>query len=220
MNNFSSILASALLNYPHLVAFDRMVKERFSGIALDVLLVYLIDTVPAASLPFLAEQFDVLGYKGWKLAKTEMEQRELIKRSIELHRYKGTVWAVKEAIKTIGYPDAELIEHVQTGQNGWATFRILLAAGDKKISAGEIEELKKMVNCYKNARSHLADLSYTIDFFDAISLLDESFEAPAVDEFDGLFIGGDFRHNGQYRRDGTRNYSLDTDVLTIQIINV
>lgn len=203
-----------------MVAFDQMVKKRFADIPLDNLLVYLIDTVTASALPYLAEQFDVLGYKGWKLAKNEAEQREVIKRAIELHRFKGTVWAVKEALKSIGYPDAELIEHADPGPNGWATFRINLNLGSNSLSAAQIDELVKMINQYKNARSHLTDLSYRIEFDDSVTLLDESVEMPSVNEADGLTVGGDFRHNGQVLRNGSRNYSLDTDILTIEIINV
>lgn len=215
-----TIVASAITTFPHLVAFDRLAKERFANIPIDALLIYFIDTVNVTALPFLARQFDVLGYKGWKLAKTEQEQREVIKRAIELHRFAGTVWAVKEALKTIGYPDAVLVEHALSGPNGWATFRIEINAGNNPISVTQIEELVKMIKVYKNARSHLIDVSYKLELDDAFSIQDDSYEAAAVDDGDNLFVGGSFQHNGEFRRDGSRNYSLDTDILTIQIINV
>ncbi|MBI4691687.1 MAG: phage tail protein I, partial [Nitrospirae bacterium] len=65
---------------------------------LDKLLVYLIDEVSADVLPFLAWQFHV---EGWELSGTESEKRTLIKNSIELHRYKGTPWAIENALKSI-----------------------------------------------------------------------------------------------------------------------
>lgn len=219
MSNRDIILASGIADVPHLGAFDLLVKKRFDDVQLDALLVYLIDVVSEDALPYLAEQFDVLGYKGMRLATTTAQKREVIKRAIELHRFKGTVWAVKEALKTIGYPDAVLTEHVQSGPHGWATFRILINAGNNPISAQAIEELVKMIDEYKNVRSHLLDISYLISFDgDSITLSDESYEGPAVEDTDDLFVGGDFRYNGLYTYNGDRNYSTDTDIITLQII--
>jgi len=113
--NKQTVVASSIENIPHFVAFDLLAKQRFSTMELENLLVYIIDTVDSSAIPYLAEQFDVLGYNGFRLAKNEDEQREIIKRAIELKRYKGTVWAVKEALKSIGYPDAVLKESVGSG---------------------------------------------------------------------------------------------------------
>ena len=219
--NRETILASAIAEVPHLVAFDLLAKKRFGEMELDKLLVYIIDTVDASALPYLAEQFDVLGYKGMRLAATEEQQREVIKRAISLKRHKGTVWAVRESLKAIGYPDAKIVEHAEAGPNGWATFRIELAGGNNPISATQIDELYKMVMEYKNERSHLVDLSYTIDFDpDVVVLTEDSSESPSVDDDDTVKAGGDFRHNGQVLRNGTRNYSSDSDVLEVEILNV
>jgi phage tail P2-like protein len=216
-----SILASSIQNVDHFVAFDIIAKKRFSQLQLDAILVYIIDTVDVSAIPALAEQFDVLGYKGMKLATTEEQQRELIKRAIELHRYKGTLWAVKEALKSIGYPDAVITEGVGVGPTGWAEFRIDLDGGANQVSASSIDELVKMVNEYKNTRSHLADISYTIDLGnDDINVLDEVEANPSQDVEDVVFAGGDFRYNGEEIFNGANNYSQDSDVLEIEIINI
>lgn len=214
MNN-GTILADSIAHMPHLSAFDLLVRKRFSELELDKLLVYLIDTVDADAIPYLAEQFDVLGYKGFRLATTEADQRQIIKRAIELHRYKGTLWAVKEALRSIGFGDAIVTEHV----NGhWAKFRVNIELGGRSLSVTEIDDLVKMVSEYKNARSHLEDLSYEIAFDDSAVMTDEMNDSPSVDETDGVVMGGDAKHNGVILRNGTRNYSRDADVLTIQII--
>jgi phage tail P2-like protein len=215
------LLASAIAGVDHLAAFDIMARKRFSSIQLDRLLVYIIDTVDASALPHLATQFDVLGYKGMRLATSESQQREVIKKAIEIKRHAGTPWAVEEALKAIGYPQAILIENAGTGQYGWAQFRIILNVGDNPITVEKLDELIKMINIYKNKRSHLIDLSYTIALSDdSFSLGDESNEGPSIDDGDSMYVGGDFRHNGEYLRDGEKNHSTDTDVLEIQIINV
>lgn len=215
MTNKGTILADSINYIPHLQAFDLLVKRRFTDLELDKLLVYLIDTVDSDAIPYLAEQFDVLGYKGFKLATTETEQREIIKRSIELHRYKGTRWAVQEALKSIGFGDAVIEEHVE---DHWAKFRVTIDLGDRQLNVLEIDELVKMITEYKNVRSHLADLSYTITFDDILTITDELYDSPSVDDSDTIIAGGDSRHNGVIVRNGTHNYSRDADLLTIEII--
>lgn len=63
----AKILATGILWEPHLSAFDTLAQGRMAALEIENALVYLIDTVPADVLPYLAEQFDVLGYKGWGL---------------------------------------------------------------------------------------------------------------------------------------------------------
>ena len=217
-DKFNSVLADSIKDVPHLLQFDLLAKKRLDALQLDALLVYLIDTVDASAIPYLAAQFDVLGYKGLKLATTDEQRRDVIKRAIELHRFKGTVWAVKEALRNIGYPDIVLTEHVGAGATGWAVFRLELNAGDNVVSEDMIGEIVKMVTEYKNVRSHFEDISYQIVFGDEVVFTDSSVENPSVDDTDGLFVGGDFRYNGEESFNGDRNYSNDTDILTIQIL--
>lgn len=221
MAEYINLLASGIADVKHFVAFDKVVHERFANYPLDRLLVYLIDTVDESALPFLAEQFDVLGYKGMRLAKTVEEKREIIKKAIEVKRHAGTTWAVREALRSIGYPDAIITENAGTNPDyGWAQFRINIDVGEKPISADNIAELVEMINIYKRYSSHLLDISYTIVIDDSLVATDSSFEDRATNDIDEMILGGDFKHDGQYTRNGDKNYSSDTDVLEIQIINV
>lgn len=99
---------------PPLARDERMralaaVVARLSEIDLSPLLVYLVDQVSGSALLHLAEQFHVLGHEGWNAATDDMTRRRLIKRAIELHRHKGTPWAVRWALESIGI-DADLID--------------------------------------------------------------------------------------------------------------
>lgn len=212
MSNYDSVLPP-YLQVPHMLAFDLIAKSRFDDLELDAALVYMIDTVNESALYYLAEQFDVLGFKGWRLADTVEKQRSLIKRAIELHRFKGTIWAIKEALRTIGYPDATITEHVQH----WAGFTIQLNAGNIPITVAMMEEVVEMVKEYKNVRSHLMGIEFEVTFGDEITITDSSYEAPGDNYNDGISVGGDFRYNGAEQYDGTRNYSSDTDVLELTI---
>lgn len=215
----SNILASGISDNPHFAAFDLVAEKYFSRIEFEKLLVYIIDNVDASAIPALADQFDVLGYKGMRLATTEAQQREVIKTAIELKRYKGTVWAVKEALRAIGYPSAVISESVGEGDNGWAEFRIALDGGNNIISASSIDDVLKNVEEYKNARSHLVGVSFIIDLgIDAVGLIDESIENPSVLDDDILTVGSNFLYDGTYNYDGSKNYSSDSDILEMEII--
>ncbi|ODS87309.1 MAG: hypothetical protein ABS44_11880 [Chryseobacterium sp. SCN 40-13] len=210
MNN----LLPQSIQQPHIIAFDLLMKQRLEEIGMNALLVYMIDTVDESALYFLAKQFDVLGYNGWKLAHTDDKKRALIKQAIELHRFKGTVWSIKEALKTVGFPDATITEHV----SHWAGFTVQLNIGNTPINADAINSALEMVKAYKNARSHLMGFEFKIEFESELTITDDSYEAPGDDYGDSLFMGGDFTYNGAHQHDGSKNYSSDTDILELTII--
>ncbi|WP_153799086.1 phage tail protein I [Foetidibacter luteolus] len=216
MNKNGSVLADSIAHVKHLAAFDLLVKKRYSELELDKLLVYVIDTVDAGAIPYLAEQFDVLGYKGFRLATTEAEKRNIIKKSIELHRFKGTLWAVREALQGIGFGDIEITEHVD---DHWAKFRATIDLGEKSLNIQEMQDIVKMIYEYKNARSHLVDVTYTISITeDKLTITDDFSDAQATDDADAITIGGNNLHDGLRLRNGSINYGPDSDVLTIQIV--
>ncbi len=122
--------------------------ERLGEIDLTPLLVYRIDSVPSAALPFLAWQFDILSPLWQTVAPviasvdaitnvdllvdidtlseassveaaqqgvTITAQRSLIKIAVQLHRFRGTPWSIKNALATLGWANVLLLE----GQASW-----------------------------------------------------------------------------------------------------
>src|SRR4051812_15587841 len=69
--------------------------ERVASLDLTQILTTRIDSVTAGALIQLAWQYHVSGLEGFELAPDEAAQRELLRHAIELHRYKGTPWAIK-----------------------------------------------------------------------------------------------------------------------------
>ena len=199
-----------------------------------ILIYSRIDELPEDLLDTLAHQFHV---EGWELAETEKEKRSLIKRAIELHRYKGTPWAVKEAIKSVGYKNVELIERLpevrydgQYNYSGledyaggvrWALFRVIVDIGEsKKITQIEIQKLADLINEYKNIRSHLKDISFAATVEDAFSDLIDALQAllqTTVEEtynwglrYDGTISYNQaerFLHNGIYKYNNQKVYT-------------
>jgi P2-related tail formation protein len=182
--------------------------------AINVLIYSRIDDLSEDVLDALAHQFHI---EGWELAQTEQEKRNLIKKAIEIHRYKGTPYAVKEAIKSVGYNDVKLIERLpevkydgQYNYSGsedyaggvrWALFRAIIDIGENKpISQAETQRLIALINEYKNVRSHLKDISYTASVEDVFSDLIDAIQTVLSTFVDdtynwGLRYDGSINHN-------------------------
>lgn len=219
----NNILADSIAGIPHLAAFDAVAQVRMSEIEIENELVYIIDTVPASALPTLARQFDVEGYRGYGLATTDAQRRAIIKQAIELKRYMGTVWAIKQAMIMVGYTDAVLVEGVDTGDpdTDWARFKIESELGDTVGVEGVSQsDLAKLVREYKPTRSFLEGVSYKIAISDTFDELKDDlyilYESPAMTEDLGYIARF---HNGQFLRNGTQRYVESHDTLIINIQN-
>lgn len=173
-----SILTPTLSENPHLRAFIDASEAILSGYDITSLLVYIIDVAPVTVLPFLAGQFQVLGAGGWQYADTEQKQRDLLKRALELNRYKGTVWSVKEGLKLGGFGEVTLNEGV-AGQvvydgtyqhngvidysfvsNQWATFEAIIQLNGQANNQATLEKATAIINFYKNTRSKLININF------------------------------------------------------------
>ena len=98
----TGFLPASLASDTRFAAFDSLLRDFVQVQDTTPALVNLVDLVAADALPALAAQFHVLGAEGWNAATTDAARRELIKSAIELHRYKGTPWAVRRALELLG----------------------------------------------------------------------------------------------------------------------
>lgn len=231
--------ATALNGQDHLVVLTDIIEERLNAVhsLASKNRMYLVDVVDPVALYWLASQFDVLGYKGWFLANDEQARRNLIKRAIELHRYKGTPWAVKESIKSLGFTDVVLIERAglilftyngeithngdeEYGGDGageWATFKVIIDATDflYSITGEYLVALFALIDEYKNVRSHLIGTSFLLNFEDELSLEDQSEDEGGNLIFEDILDGFDSYYDGEFEHDGEIDYDGSTDTLSI-----
>lgn len=181
------VIASSLSGDELARALSELVAARWDNWDLSLFMAYLPDVCAPAALPYLADQFDIDGVRGFAMAGNEEQQRDLIKQSIGLHKYMGTPWAIREACKTIGFPVIIFQEGVtapgeEPKTEDWAQFRILIEADmSRKISAEEARKLRLFVEAYKNERSHLIELGF-------YQSLKETLFRPAGSERDTLQI--------------------------------
>jgi len=195
------------------VAHD-VVAERWDNWDLTESLVYLVDSVNANVLPYLAEQFNVDGLAGFAVASNEREQRELIKISILLHKFMGTPWSIKKACETVGFTDIHLTEGVASNppnpQIDWARFSVLIGFPDDRIiNSANFLRLKNFINQYKPVRCHLADFGALLSFDEKESLFRPIFNN----------VGEHPIYDGTYDYSGEIYYGdLLRETLDIQII--
>lgn len=159
------------LREPRFLALEAVV-QRLAAMDLSVLEIYNLDTVDASALFNLADQFNVLGLRGWTLARNETEGRQLIKEAIQLHRTAGTPFAIKRVLALVGYPNATILENPGNRHDGTLThdgtathsgasygaFVVTLDPEKSTVSPSLIDLIVALINQWKNARSYLLDL--------------------------------------------------------------
>jgi len=218
------IIADSIKYQPHIYAFDILMQQTLRRIDVSQALIYFVDTVNAEVLPYLAQEFDVLGIKGWDFAADEDAQRDLIKRAIELHKYKGTPWAVEQVMAQAGLTGAVLEESIgDDPDTGWAVFRVTIDTGVLMPDPAQIANATTLINLYKNARSEFEGILYTNFNFTETTGLTMSegnllIDADETLSSDSMSTVGILRADGTVKADGSRNCSQDSDTIFIQII--
>jgi P2-related tail formation protein len=105
-----------------------------------------------------------------ELALTEGAQRDLLKSAIGLHRFRGTPWAIKQALASLGWPTVTLLEgqtswggFAYPSSEGWAVFRVMieLAAG-QGVSIGAASTAAAAANFFKPARAWLDSVWFAV----------------------------------------------------------
>ena len=187
----------AKLTYADIIERDQRYKMladlglRFNGIDTVKLMPRLVELVAPEHLELLAESRSILGADGYWLAESDQMRRRLIKGAYELHRYKGTPWAVREIVRRLGFGEVQIIEGMgNKHHNGeitrdgtyshghsdrWAHYRIIM---NNVITNDQAALLRHTLRAFAPARCILAALDY---------------QASAL------------RHNGRALRDGRFN---------------
>lgn len=134
--------------------------SRFQDLDTECLLVYLFDKVNESALIHLAKQFHITGNEGWANCTTTDEKRELIKNSINLHRFRGTKYSLVRVLEILGL-NGEVTEWFDYGGEPYY-FKISIEMNDKAFDETTEESLIDLIAGNKNARSHLESLTVNI----------------------------------------------------------
>lgn len=115
------------------------------------------DACPPALLPWLAWALHV---DQWDSTETDAQKREAIRTSVAIHRKKGTLWALKKALSTLGL-SARISEWFDYGGEPYH-FRVDMQLQERGIDDATFDAMVELVDEFKNARSHLDHLNITM----------------------------------------------------------
>ena len=105
-------------------------------------------TCPSGILPWLAWALSV---DDWNADWTEAQKRSAIAASVQVHRTKGTLGALRRALQSVGY---EVIVNEDTGVA--YTFSLAVNVGEQGVEDDALfNEVERAALRSKNARSHL-----------------------------------------------------------------
>jgi phage tail P2-like protein len=187
---------------PDLLPPNATIQERAISLAVDRLPTVPIKTLwtpatcPEAQLPWLAWALSV---DEWDAAWPIETKREVIAASIEQHRKKGTVGALRRALQRLGY-EVEIDE--ATGVAYTFKIRVRIRAGESAGGSVSEDVLNRSIAIalrHKNARSFLSDTLYVADTDAA-----------------GLFVGGVTMSGLEYESRVTEEYTLPPSALSFE----
>lgn len=129
------------------------------------------DTCPPSLLAWLAWTLSV---DEWSPEWTDEHKRDVIKASVEVHRRKGTVGAIRRALIAAGLGDATLFEHYgrrfydgsvdhdgstdHSEPDHWAEYRVTLA---RPMSIAQAAQARRIIEATAPLRSHLKVMDFT-----------------------------------------------------------
>ncbi len=126
---------------------------------------------PAHLLPWLSWTLSV---ESWHEATSNEARRKLILASIDIHRHKGTRWAIRALLRALGFGEIVISERIgglprdgswcrdgeytrATLEETWATYRIVL---DRPVTNAQADRIRALLPSVAPARCHLIGLSY------------------------------------------------------------
>ena len=155
---WSEIMPPAIRNDLQSQAISEGVSPQWQAVSKAIeecIILARIDKLPETVIDLLAWQYHVDFYD----SSLSIEQKRiLVKTSIDVHRHKGTPYAVQTVVSTI-LEGAKVQEWFEYGGEPYH-FRVALITGPM-ASSSTIEQLVKVINIAKNTRSWLDGVEFS-----------------------------------------------------------
>lgn len=143
---------------PNATQLERNVAEvnaRLGDLPVPLRALRIPAEAPAAWLPWLAHSLSV---DAWQPSWTDSQKRASIASSIKVHRLKGTISAVREALGALGLR-IQVQEWFQIQPRGEPyTFRLIVTADQVGYDKATLDKVQNVVNDAKNLRSHMSEI--------------------------------------------------------------
>lgn len=164
------------------------------------------DTCPAHLLPWLAWSFSV---DDWDPSWSELQQRQAVKASHEIHRHKGTIGAVKDAMAALGF-NAQVVEWFNQSPAGDPyTFDLRLGVDQSGITLSDTNRILSVINSAKNLRSHLGTIDITVTSSAKVYVATAAGSGHLIayaHPAGALLLDGTWQLGGEENLDGLKNY--------------
>ncbi|THA21173.1 phage tail protein [Histophilus somni] len=165
----------AKLQYADIIANDPKYQAladlslRIDELDRSQIMTTLVDLLGDDFIPLLAEKWSVTGEDGLLIADSQSSKRALIQAAIELHRHKGTPWAIRDVIRKLGLGEIEIDEGLKarqyentvvqsiSQQYRWAYYGIRLS---QPVTNEQAVNIRKILRQFAPARCQLAVLDY------------------------------------------------------------
>lgn len=165
----------ANLQYADIIVNDLKYKaladlsQRVNQLETTQIMTTLVELLGDEFMPYLAEKWSVTGADGLILADSESSKRALIQSAIELHRHKGTPWAIREVLRKLGFGEIEIDEGLKArnyehsvvanipAEHRWAYYAVRFA---RPITNEQSDNIRRTLRSFAPARCELAVLDY------------------------------------------------------------
>lgn len=215
----SALLPQGLATDPTIAAvsspLDKILQEATARIA-DLALLSRINVLDGPILDHLAWQFHV---DSWPAGLSLESKRATVLNAIRIHRRKGSVWAVREALRNLGYADAILTEGLpslahdgtaihdgsESYSSGdmWALFSVALDLGESMgVSSQDTAEIVTTLLAAAPVRCHLKDVAYQVTVSDTVVIEEHAVTEVSVAADDTAAFG--LCHDGRINHDQAR----------------
>lgn len=181
-----SSLLPPLLDNPRWQVLEQLLM-RLNVLSRQSAIPLLVDITHESALDHLADQLSLDG-DGWEMADTLEAKRALLKEAIQLHRKKGTPFAVKRTLETLGYSNvsiterAEFFTHNSTEQHNatrtyqragsWTHYRLQMA---QTITRREATLIRRTLDGVSPRRCLLIGIDYPSNLHNAITSHDGTY---------------------------------------------
>ncbi|EZQ18958.1 phage tail protein [Halopseudomonas bauzanensis] len=144
---------------PNSTPYERhlaMVAGHANDVPVIVREVWNADTSPADLLPWLARAVSI---DVWDPEWTTEQKRAAIKASLGVHRKKGTIGAVLDALAALGFTAKVQEWFNQIPQADPYTYRLIIEVDQVGYDLEDVALLLEVVGSAKNLRSHLTEIA-------------------------------------------------------------
>jgi len=171
---------------------------RISDVPVPTRDVWSPDNCPSGLLPWLAWAFSV---DEWDVTWTDEQKRSAIKSSVAVHRYKGTIGSVRNALSALGY-SIQVQEWFNQSPAGVPyTYRLLLNVDQVGIDQPALNRIMAVVDATKNLRSHMDVAVPTVA---TVAQPSVAAVAHSGNEIGFNQVAGNLFLDGTWRLDGTQ----------------